>query len=128
MADELELCPLCMQPLLPKGDDLGLSPQQRQMYDAVKRFPKTTAELHDVLWPDEGKRRSPGDKAVHVIVNQSNERLRQHGLMLRNLEGKYFIVAIPHADTISKPAGNPHARPVGGRSKSARPARQHRGQ
>jgi hypothetical protein len=129
MANELERCPLCMQPLVPTGDDLGLSPQQRLIYNAIKRFPKTTAELHDLLWPDVGKRRSPGDKAVHVIVNQANERLNKHGLMLRNFEGKYFIVAIElNADSISKPARSPHARSVGSRPKSTRSARVNRGQ
>ena len=128
MPDDFERCPVCMSVLLPKGDTFGLSPQQRQIYDAVKRFPRRTQELHDLLWPDTGKKRSPGDKAVHVIINQANERLREQGLRLRSIEGLYYIVAVEDAHPISESSGSPNVRRVGSRTKPARSARQHRGQ
>lgn len=100
MMDDYKCCSRCKRPLLPRG--YQLSPQQRTIYQAVKERPRTPEQLRIILWgadPNGG----PGEKTIHVIINQMNHKLKDYGVKVRAIGHRYYIVAT-HGDAVLKRA------------------------
>ena len=109
--DNVRRCQCCGQPLLPPPVKMRLSPQQRRIYEAVRQFPRTTEQLHELLYgadPNGGP--LAGTKTIHVVVSQINRRLRPYGVKLRNPhQSHYHLVEVDVANPVCEPSRDTHA-------------------
>jgi hypothetical protein len=80
----LTRCPECGQPVP------HLTPQQQTVYDAIKRRPRSTGQLHDLLYLHR-QGDGPSIKVIHVIVSQINRVLKKRGIRVKSVSGVYCL-------------------------------------
>jgi hypothetical protein len=65
---------------------------KQRIFEAVKRRPGISAEeLRVIVWADDPNGGPEDRKVLHVHVNQLNQLLAAHGIMVRSQGGGYQI-------------------------------------
>ena len=83
-------CCCCGRIVPPGRDELRLTPQQWQIYDAVIAKAVCVEDLRKILWGRLADRIS--EKHVHVQVFGANRKLRAHGLRIISVDRLYYLV------------------------------------
>jgi hypothetical protein len=84
--------------VVPAAEGARLTPQQRRIYDALAKRPRTNVELQDAMYgdrPDGGP--ECADIVVHMMVKDMKARLHPLGLTISSSGGqgaRYRLEAI----------------------------------
>lgn len=100
-------CPHCGGLIRLRPDPLNLTPRQRQIYDLVKKRPRTRQQLWDVLYgdrPNDG----PCEKVITVLIHNLNQQLKPYEVAIRSdtrgcYAGTYYLIDLD-ADAIRQSA------------------------
>ena len=86
-------CETCGRWIPPSTRGVELAFQGRQIYLAVKKRPRSTEQLHQLLYADDPNG-GANIKTIHVIVAQANRILKTRGVRLRAIRGIYYLVKV----------------------------------
>jgi hypothetical protein len=78
-------CPHCGQVVPP---DLALPRILERLYAAVRERPRTSSELHDIVWFDDPNG-GPEWRTLHVHIWRLNRRLAKNGVTVRSRPPDY---------------------------------------
>lgn len=104
----LSHCPHCGVWQQQRDDPLDLTPRQRQIFDLVKKRPRSREQLWTVLY-ESNLNDGPTAKVIHVLIYQLNRRLRRYGMAIRcdcrgPYMGTYYLADLINADPILESA------------------------
>lgn len=84
-----QFCPQCGHPLPP---GVNLTGQQRKIYDAVQKKPRSVHDLFHILYGHYSSGGPDSVKIIHVYVAQINQRLKPFGVRLYSIGRKYYLM------------------------------------